>query len=109
MAEAWLARVRHDLVKRMLWSARDRRDLGGPVHAGELVAKLIDEEGQPTSAGQLWRALLADAPAAISDQVSRAFAQAVESAVVGARTDQMEPVLALEAAFVELARQVKGK
>ena len=54
-AEAWLARVRHDLVKRMLWPARDRRDLGGPVREGELVAKLIDEEGQPTRAGELWR------------------------------------------------------
>jgi hypothetical protein len=109
MAEAWLARVRHDLVKRMLWPARDRRDLGGPVHAGELVAKLIDEEGQPISAGKLWRALLADAPTAISEQVSRAFARAVESAVAGAGADQMEPVLALEAAFDVLARHVKGK
>ena len=25
----WLARVRHDLVKRLVWPARDRRDIGG--------------------------------------------------------------------------------
>ena len=108
-AETWLARVRHDLVKRMLWPARDRRDLGGPVSPGELVAKLIDDEGQPTHAAELWRTLLADAPAGIPDEVFRAFAAALESAAVGAQSDQLEPVLALESAFDELARNVKGK
>ena len=52
----WLARVRHDLVKRLVWPARDRRDAGGPVIPGELVATLIDEEGQPTTAAALWAA-----------------------------------------------------
>jgi hypothetical protein len=108
-AEAWLARVRHDLVKRMLWPARDRRDLGGPVNAGELVSKLIDEEGQPTNAIALWQALLTDAPAGISDNITRPFARALADAEAGARADQIEPVLALAAAFAELARQVNGK
>ena len=108
-AEVWLARIRHDLVKRMLWAARDRRDLGGAVHAGELVARLVDDEGQPTTVAELWRALLADAPAGVSDAVCRAFAVALESAAAGARADRLEPVLALEGAFDELARQVKGK
>lgn len=107
--EAWLARVRHDLVKRMVWPARDRRDLGGPVHAGELVAKLIDDEGQPTQAAALWRALLADAPAGISDDIAHPFSTALADAEAGARADRMEPVLALEAAFDQLARQVKGR
>lgn len=107
--QAWLTRVRHDLVKRLLWPARDRRDLGGPVHAGELVAKLIDDEGQPTHAAELWRALLADAPAGMSDAMARPFATALADAEAGARVDQLEPVLALEAAFDELARQVKGR
>ena len=107
-AEAWLARVRHDLVKRMLWPARDRRDLGGPVCAGELVAKLIDEEGQPTSADALWRTLLADAPVGIAEAVAHGFATALACAEVGARADRLEAVLALEVAFDELARQVKA-
>jgi len=105
--QAWLARVRHDLVKRMVWPARDRRDLGGPVNAGEFVAKLVDDEGQPVGASELWQALLDDAPAGISNEVFRAFAAALATAEAGARTDRLEPVLALEAAFDELARQVK--
>ena len=33
----WLARVRHDLVKRLVWPARDRRDMGGAPKPGELA------------------------------------------------------------------------
>ena len=106
-AEAWLARVRHDLVKRMVWPARDRRDLGGPVVAGELAARLIDGEGQDTSASALWLALLADAPAGVSDEIAAPFAQALADAEAGAKADRLAPVLALETAFDELARQVK--
>jgi hypothetical protein len=107
-AAAWLARVRHDLVKRMVWPARDRRDLGGPVNAGELVAKLVDDEGLPIGAAELWQALLADAPKGVSGEISRAFAVALQAAEAGARAERLEPVLALETAFDELARQVKG-
>jgi hypothetical protein len=107
-AQGWLARVRHDLVKRMVWPARDRRDLGGPVNAGELVAKLVDDEGQPIGAQALWQALRADAPPRISDGVLHAFAVVVANAEAGARANQLEPVWALEAAFDELARQVKA-
>ena len=106
MAEAWLARVRHDLVKRLVWPARDRRDLGGPVVSGELVTKIIDGEGQPSTVGEVWRELLADAPGGIPDAVVHAFSAALEAAEAGARTDHLDPVLALEAAFEELARQV---
>ena len=52
----WLARVRHDLVKRLVWPARDRRDMGGAPAPGELVATLIDDEGQPITAQALWSA-----------------------------------------------------
>jgi len=106
---AWLARVRHDLIKRVLWPARDRRDLGGPVCEGELVAQLIDDEGRPFSASALWRALLADAPATLSNESARDFAAALDAACAGALADQLEPVLALEAAFAELAQRVKGR
>ena len=108
-AEAWLARVRHDLVKRMVWPARDRRDLGGLVLPGELLAKLIDDEGRPVGASELWQTLLADAPAGISAAIARPFAKALAEAEAAARLDQIEPVLALEAAFHQLARDVKGK
>jgi hypothetical protein len=95
-------------VKRMVWPARDRRDLGGPVIPGELVATLRDEEGRPISARDLWRCLAEDAPASVSTQARRAFADAIDSADRGACTNQLEPVLALEAAFDVLARLVKG-
>ena len=48
----WLARVRHDLVKRLVWPARDRRDMGGNPAPGELVPDLIDDEGRPITAPQ---------------------------------------------------------
>ena len=49
----WLARVRHDLVKRLVWPARDRRDMGGNPAPGELVPDLIDDEGRPITAPAL--------------------------------------------------------
>ncbi len=62
-AAAWLGLVNHDLVKRLLWPARDRRALGGPVQPGELVVVLADGDGSPHSAEQTWQALRAEAPA----------------------------------------------
>ncbi|MES1210164.1 MAG: hypothetical protein ABUS79_29865 [Pseudomonadota bacterium] len=96
----WLARVRHDLVKRLVWPARDRRDAGGPVVPGELVAPLIDEEGHPTTAAALWAALAADAPARAE---VAAFGAAVARAVDAAQAGDLDGVLALEGAFAALA------
>src|SRR5438270_761344 len=60
----WLARVNHDLVKRMLWPARDFRDLGqGQPRPGDLVAHLVDDEGRPIAAEALWQALREQGPA----------------------------------------------
>ena len=61
-ADEWLGRVNHDLVKRLLWPARDRRALGGPVQAGELVVMLADADGNPQTAEETWRQLRAEAP-----------------------------------------------
>lgn len=106
----WLARVRHDLVKRLVWPARDRRDAGGPVVPGELVAPLIDDEGHPTSAAALWTVLAAQAPA---EAAVAAFGAAVTRAAEAARADDLDGVLALEAAFAalaaSLARSLEGK
>lgn len=101
----WLARLRHDLVKRLVWPARDRRDAGGPVSPGELVVSVVDEEGHPTSAASLWASLAADAPDGAD---LGPFAMALDTAVAAARADDVDGVLALEAAFDALARSLDG-
>jgi hypothetical protein len=105
-AVAWLARVRHDLVKRLLWPARDRRDLGGVPRAGELATTLTDDEGLPTTAAVLWGALRAEAPATAPTPGLDAFARALDLAAAAAARDDLAGVLALEPAFDELARIV---
>jgi hypothetical protein len=108
-AAAWLGLVNHDLVKRLLWPARDRRALGGPVQPGELVVVLADGDGNPHSAEQTWQTLRAEAPAlgpAIAP-VLAAFDAAVSAAQRAAAADDLDGVLALEAAFDTLARKVK--
>jgi hypothetical protein len=102
-SDRWLARVRHDLVKRLLWPARDRRDAGGAPAPGELVAALIDDEGAPTTAKSLWSALAAEGPGGAG--VAR-FDSALQHAVAAAEAGDVDGVLALEAAFDELARSL---
>jgi hypothetical protein len=105
----WLARVRHDLVKRLVWPARDRRDVGGVPAPGELVVTLVDDEGNPTTAMALWQALAPDAPAGLPlDDFAAALADAVASAEAG----DLPGVLALEPAFdvlASLARSLEGR
>jgi hypothetical protein len=93
----WLARVQHDLVKRLLWPARDRRDMGGKPPPGELEPHLVDDEGRPTTAAALWSALRAEVagPAAPLD----AFETALEAALAAARRGDLDGVLALDGAF----------
>lgn len=102
---AWLRRVRHDLVKRLLWPARDRRDVGGPVSPGELVARLIDDEGRPATAEAVWRGLRAEAPAP-DHAALLAFEPALLAAVAAAARDDLDGVLALEAAFEGLVQDL---
>ena len=102
----WLARVRHDLLKRLVWPARDRRDLGGVPAPGELVANLVDEEGAPTTPLALWNALVADGPAGPSDALGR-FEAALTRAVSAGAAGDVDGVLALEPAFDELARSLE--
>jgi hypothetical protein len=101
-ASEWLRRVRHDLVKRLLWPARDRRELGGPVQPGELVAILIDDEGNLSTAAAVWAQLRGDAPEP-SHPALRAFESALTLAVAAAARADLDGVLALEAAFEQLA------
>jgi hypothetical protein len=106
--DGWLARVRHDLVKRMVWPARDRRDMGGEPAPGELVATLVDDEGAPTNPHALWRALVADGPdgQASAEAISR-FEAALTGAVSAAAAADVDGVLALEPAFDDLARSLE--
>jgi hypothetical protein len=93
----------------MLWPARDRRDLGGPVRPGELVADLLDDEGARIRAEELWRALRAEAPpGAAGGAALDAFEHAVELASAAARRGDIAGVLALEPAFDQLAQIVKA-
>ncbi len=106
-AEGWLARLQHDLVKRLLWPARDRRDLGGTPAPGELVPQLIDGEGKPTTAAALWADLTAEAPAGTASAVAlERFGQALTRAIAAGEADDVEGVLALEPAFADLARSL---
>jgi hypothetical protein len=108
-ADDWLGRVGHDLVKRLLWPARDRRDLGGPVVPGELAAPLgglVDDDGAPITAQALWGQLCAGAPA-VAPAALAAFGAALERAVSAAAADDLDGVLALEQAHAHLARIVK--
>ncbi len=98
--DAWLARLRHDLIKRLVWPARDRRDAGGDPAPGELVPRLIDDEGRPATAATLWAALAADAPGGLD---LGAFATALARAGAAASAGDVAGVLALEPAFDELA------
>jgi hypothetical protein len=109
-AVAWLARLRHDVVKRVLWPARDRRDLGGAPAPGELVPSLIDGEGRPISASALWSELRAAAPAAVASKTREldAFAAALGRAVAAATAGDVTGVLALEADVETLERLVRS-
>jgi hypothetical protein len=98
----WLALVHHDLVKRVLWPARDRREMGGAPAAGELVPRLLGEEGQPLAAEDLWRALRDQAPPAAPADALDAFGEALQDALGAARNGDLAGVLALETAFATL-------
>ena len=109
----WLARLRHDLVKRVLWPARDRRDLGGTPAPRELVPSLIDGEGRPIAATALWSALRAEAPRALALDVAAldAFEAALARTVVAAEAGDVAGVLAFEAdveAVERLVRSLEG-
>jgi hypothetical protein len=97
--------VRHDLIKRLVWPARDRRDAGGNPAPGELLPHLIDHEGQPTTAAALWSDLAGEAPRGLDLQ---GFAAALARAAAAAAAGEIDGVLALEPAFDELAARARS-
>jgi hypothetical protein len=104
-ASSWLSRLRHDLVKHLLWPARDRAEMGGAPAPGELVPRLIDAEGRAVEAAALWAGLRADAPAGLWLE---AFDAALGRALAAAGAGDVAGVLAFEADVEALARLVRS-
>jgi hypothetical protein len=104
--QLWLARLHHDLVKRLLWPARDRRDIGGQPGPDELLPRLVDDEGAPLMPAALWSALRAEIPDAPSAPLD-AFGRALEAAVAAAERRDVDGVLALEGAFRALEQALR--
>jgi hypothetical protein len=112
----WLSRLRHDLVKRVLWPARDLLDAGiepGTAEAAALragLADLVAPDGSPTTARDLWRRFRADAPPHLPAALLDAFEQALDAAETAVATrppaEAAHVVLRLEPAFQELARHL---
>lgn len=105
----WLKALRHDLVKRAVWPARDLRDAGGQDVAAlrRGLSELVDAEGAPITALLLWQRLRADAPRGAPCD---AFGDALQTAVDALDRPwpaPLEAVLALEDAFASLARAVE--
>src|SRR5260221_7466678 len=106
----WLQTVRHDLVKRAVWPARDLGELGGQdveaLRRG--LAELTDSEGAPVTAIALWHRLRKSATAGCGkacDAFESAL-QAAASALDRPWPAPLDAVLALEDAFADLARAV---
>jgi hypothetical protein len=106
----WLRTLRHDLVKRAVWPARDLRDSGGndPAALRRGLFELTDPEGAPISAQDLFQRMRAEAPC--SSQACDAFAQALSGAVAALEQPWPAPldaILAREDAFAALARSME--
>lgn len=106
----WLSALRHDLVKRALWPARDLRDSGGRDVAAlrRGLFELVDADGAPATAAALFAQMRASAPCppAACDAFAAALQHAV-SALDEPWPRPLEAVLGLEDAFAALARSLK--
>ena len=106
----WLRALRHDLVKRAVWPARDLRDSGErdveALRRG--LMQLCDAEGGPVTAQALFEQMRrgAPCPAAACDAFARALQGAV-SALDSPWPAPLTAVLGLEDAFSELARSLE--
>jgi hypothetical protein len=107
----WLAGLRHDLLKRAVWPARDLQALGQQDLEAlkDGLLRLVDDEGNEITALDLFARLWRTAPAGAA---LGAFEAALQRAVAGLALPWPAPlnaVLALEPAFEALARSVEGK
>src|SRR4051812_40567886 len=109
----WVKTVRHDLVKRAVWPARDLRETGGRDVAAlrRGLFELTDDEGGPTDALSLWKQLRGHAPAGVEAGLDD-FEAALQRAAKALETPwpgPLEAVLDLERRFDHLARAVEDK
>jgi len=117
----WLSRLRHDLVKRAVWPARDLRDLGREPSAADLAHlrrgffELRDGDGAPVTSGALWKRFREEAPAGPAAPLD-AFGAALAEAEVAVRALESHPgswrealdaLLRIETAFAALARSLE--
>ena|SRR6185503_17666365 len=105
----WLQALRHDLVKRAVWPARDLRDTGqrDPAALRRGLTQLSDAEGMPVTAEALFAQMRREAPAGAACEP---FAEALRKAVAALDAHWPAPlqaVLALEDAFDALARSIE--
>jgi hypothetical protein len=100
----WLQRLHHDLVKRLLWTARDCAETGTKPAPGELVSSLIDEEGRSISPRALYQKIAADAPDGVD---LTPFTRALEACLRAAEANDVPGVLRLEEAFDALRAQAR--
>src|SRR4051812_12920609 len=106
----WLRALRHDLVKRAVWPARDLRDSGelDPEALRRGLMQLSDAEGGPINAQALFERMRSGAPC--PPAACDAFAGALQAAVAALDLPWPAPlsaVLALEDAFSTLVRSLE--
>src|SRR5438067_4749556 len=112
----WVQRLRHDIVKRAVWAARDLRSLEGAPSRGDVAAlksglyDLRDEEGAAVTARSLWERMRSDAPRNTPEleQFSRALeeAYAAVDALPTGFSAAVAALLRLEDRFEALARSL---
>jgi hypothetical protein len=98
----WLQRLHHDLVKRVLWTARDCAETGTKPLPGELAVGLLDEAGRSISPRALYQKLAADAPDGVD---LTEFTRAFEACLRAAEADDVQGVLRLQQAYDDLSAQ----
>ena|SRR5579859_4948139 len=107
----WLAAVRHDLLKRAVWPARDclalkQQDLEA---LREGLLRLTDGEGEEVTALGLFARLRETAPEGAALDGFEAALRAAVAALEKPWPAPLHAVLALEPAFEALARSVERK
>ena|SRR5256885_11567116 len=116
MMHPWASRLRHDIVKRAVWAARDLRSLGRTPSESDVAAlrrglyELRDEEGAAVTARSLWERMRLEAPTNTPEL--KRFSEAIEEAhaavdvLPAGFAAAISALLRIEERFEELARSL---